>query len=165
MSKETAGFSANSNPMLSMFSGLGGMFGMPYGGGMMSGAEAGGGMQMGMRQGPQDGTGQQMRGSAGAGGMPQWMGGVQGAGGASANNVFGTPLGQSMLADIMNASLAAQAYEPSQLTTDMMAAGRPSFNWGLMGAVAPLAGAMPQPEYSTPPPEFSTRYWKEYEPS
>ena len=160
MAKNTAGWSTNSNPMIDLFNGFGGIFGLPSlgGGGMMGGAGA-------PYSPPQQPPPAQPPSSQDQPSVPQWMGGVQGAGGASANNVFGTPLGQSMLADIMNASLAAQAYEPSQLTTDMMAAGRPSFNWGLMGAVAPLAGAMPQPEYSTPPPEFSTRYWKEYEPS
>ena len=79
------------------------------------------------------------------------------------NNVFGTPLGQLMMQDMLASSLAAAQFQPSRAATDMMAAGRPSFNWGLMGAVGPLAGALPQPEYTTPPPEFSTRYWHEFD--
>ena len=55
------------------------------------------------------------------------------------------------------------AMQPDELAQNMMLMGRPSFNWGLMGAVAPLAGMVPQPAYTTPPPAPSLDFWKEWE--
>lgn len=144
MGKNTAGWSTNSNPMIDLFNGFGGLFGLPSlgGGGASSPPPS--------TPAPPPPPSQPS--------MPQWVGGLAGN-----NNVFGTPLGQLMMQDMMASSLASAQFQPSQTTTDMMAAGRPSFNWGLMGAVGPLAGALPQPEYTTPPPEFSPKYWREYE--
>ena len=43
---------------------------------------------------------------------------------------------------------------PSQTATDMMVKGRPSYNWAALGALAPLTGWVPQPEYRTAPPSY-----------
>jgi len=74
---------------------------------------------------------------------------------------FGSPIGQLMLQQILQTSLAGSHGAPTQQTTDMMAQGRPSYNWDLMGGVAPLAGFVPQPEYSTPPPSADMQYWRD----
>ncbi len=62
--------------------------------------------------------------------------------------------------DILATSLMSPGYPaPSQTATDMMQQGRPSFDWTPMGALAPLAGFVPQPEYRTPPPDPRLLAW------
>ena len=82
---------------------------------------------------------------------------MNGASPSNTRNFFSQaiPWGDILSTSLMNPAAA----QPSQTAIDMMAQGRPSFDWSPMGALAPLAGFAPQPEYRTAPPDPRLAFW------